>query len=488
MEITMSERIHPRTVGLWTFTGLAMLLAFSFAHLSAQTRQSAAAAAAAGGMGRGGSWDAQIERTSRQMLEEGRQIFRFDTFGDEAFWGGQLRLHEAVRTLSPRAALQLGLKVDSDALPPGMLAAIRRGRLNLEDPAVTLDLLRRDAVVGVTGFFGSPGAQGEPGPQLTAVGIQCALCHSNVDDAVTAGIGRRLDGWPNSDLDIGKLIASAPDLSLFAMLLGLTQDQVRAVLNTWGPGMFDAELLLDGKTTNPVTGRSAATLNPPAFGLAGVNNHTWTGAWGTVSYWNAFVANLEMRGKGTFFDPRLDDPVKYRIAAAHPELFGHKRDPVDLITGKLPALHHYQLSIPKPEPPPGTFNPAAAARGELLFDGRARCATCHVPPAAADAPGTTGLLNPRGRLRPTFTEPGWNLHTGAEIGIEEFQAQRAPDNRYRTTPLRALWDTQKTHKRGFYHDGRFATLGDVVDHYDGFFGLGLSTAERTDLTEYLKSL
>jgi cytochrome c peroxidase len=236
-------------------------------------------------------------------------------------------------------------------------------------------------------------------------------------------------------------------------------------VQAWGPGRYDAELNLDGKAFRP-DGKTAATLLPPAFGLAGGNNHTWTGAWGTVSYWNAYVANLEMHGKGVFYDPRLDDAGKYPVAARTGQ--GDKRDAEDLITAKLPALHFYQLSLPAPEPPPGAFDSAAAAEGEALFDGKAECATCHVPPI--------------------FTEPGWNLHAAEEIGIDDFQAMRSPDGRYRTEPLRALWDTEKIHKGGFYHDGRFGTLGEVVEHYDRHLGLGLTDEEKRDLVEYLKSI
>jgi hypothetical protein len=232
------------------------------------------------------------------------------------------------------------------------------------------------------------------------------------------------------------------------------------VLRNWGVGKFDAELALDGKTEGPQG--SAATLIPPAFGLAGVNLHTWTG-WGSVAHWNAFVANLEMHGNGTFFDPRLDDAVKFPIAAR--EGFGHVRNDPDLITPKLAALHFCQLAIPAPSPPPGSFDAAAAARGEELFSGKARCADCHVVPL--------------------YTEPGWNLHTAAEIGIDDFQAKRSPDERYRTAPLAGLWTHQKG---GFYHDGRFATLSDVVDHYNAHLGLTLSEPERNDLVEYLKSI
>jgi mono/diheme cytochrome c family protein len=400
--------------------------------------------------------DARRQRLSPalRMLAEGKQTFRTDTFGSEAFWGGSLRLHEAVRTLTPRQALALGLVVDVDALPASVRAALERGEVDLDDPQTTLLLLRLDAVVGVKGFFRS-------GDVLQSIGIQCALCHSTVDDAVAPGVGHRLDGWANRALDIGAIVASAPNLEPFASLLGVDEEAVEAVLRSWGPGKFDAALVLDGQTVGP-EGRPAATLIPPAFGLAGVNLHTWTG-WGSVAHWNALVANLEMHGQGTFFDPRLDDPEKFPIAAR--EGFGHVRSDPDRITPKLPALHLYQLSLPAPESPAGSFDEAAAARGRALFAGKADCARCHVPPL--------------------FTEPGWNLHTAQEIGIDDFQAMRSPDERYRTAPLQGLW----THtKGGFYHDGRFATLEQVVQHYDGHFGLGLEPTEVADLVQYLLSL
>jgi hypothetical protein len=248
-------------------------------------------------------------------------------------------------------------------------------------------------------------------------------------------------------------------------MLGVDEPTVKKVLTSWGPGKFDAELNLDGKAFRP-DGKPAATLNPPAFGLAGVNNHTWTGSWGTVSYWNAYVGNLEMHGEGNFYDPRLDDAAKYPVAARTKQ--SRKQDKEDRITPKLAALHFYQLSLMTPAPPPGSFDRAAAQQGRLIFENKARCATCHVPPL--------------------FTEPGWNLHTAEEIGIDDFQAKRAPDDRYRTVPLRALWSMDKIHKGGFYHDGRFPTLNDVVDHYDNHLHLDLSDQEKRNLIEYLKSL
>jgi hypothetical protein len=404
--------------------------------------------------------DGLVEASAMGQLVQGRQIFRFDTFGSEAFWGGSLRLHEAIAGLSPRAALAAGLKVDVDVLPAAIVGALQRNEVNLDDPAVTLTLLRGNAVIGVTGFFDASGG-------LASVGIQCALCHSVVNNSLAPGIGTRLDGWANRDLNIGAIVALAPNVQPIVDLLRLANPSidataVRTVLNSWGPGKFDAALLLDGKAMNPNTGRSAATLIPPAFGLAGVNLHTSTG-WGSISYWNAFVANLAMHGRGRFSDPRLANAAKFPIAAAAG--FADVRGTPDLVTPKLAALHLYQIALPAPAPPAGSFDAAAAARGQTLFTGRADCARCHVPPL--------------------FTEPGWNLHAPAEIGIDSFQADRSPDGRYRTAPLRGLWTHQKG---GFYHDGRFATLADVVGHYNATFGLGLSAQEASDLVEYLKSL
>jgi hypothetical protein len=408
-------------------------------------------------------FDVVVGRNAERLLEQGRGTFRFDTFGSEAFWGGALQLHRAILGsalggvgpgVSPTTALLVGLKVDVDAIPEPVVNQLKQGTLDLNAPATTLALLKVNAVLGMTGFFDAAGA-------LTSLGIQCALCHSTVDNSLAPGIGHRLDGWAARDLNVGAIIALAPNLQPFADLLGVPQATVRSVFNSWGPGKFDAELLLDGKAFRP-DGKSAATLIPPAYGLAGVNLHTWTG-WGSVTHWNAFVANLEMQGKGTFYDPRLNDPLQFPIAAKNG--FGNVRKTPDLITPTLAALHVYQLDIPSPEPPSGSFDPVAAQRGATIFNNQARCARCHVPPL--------------------FTEPGWNLHTPAEIGIDDFQATRSPDKRYRTAPLKGLWAHQKG---GFYHDGRFATLQQVVAHYNATFGLALTPAQTNDVIDYLKSL
>jgi hypothetical protein len=405
----------------------------------------------------------EIARHAKEMLEEGKQTFRFDTFGDEAFWSDKLLLHEAIagkahggrgEGLSPKTALELGLKVDAEALPQDLVDKIKAGEVDLQDPATTLALLKLNAVVGVKGPVGDKNT-------LKSVGITCALCHSTVDDSFSPGIGKRLDGWPNRDLNVGKIISLAPDLSAVTALLDIERDKLEQVLGSWGPGKFDAEVILDGKGMRP-DGKSAATLIPPAYGLAGVNLHTYTG-WGSVTYWNAFVANLEMHGQGTFFDPRLDDKEQFPVAAK--AKLGHRQPEDDLITSKLAALHFYQLAMPAPKPEDGSFDAEAAQRGEKVFNGPGRCATCHVPPL--------------------FTEPGWSMHTAKEIGIDDFQAGRSPDRRYRTTPLRALLAHAKG---GFYHDGRFKDLDDVVDHYQAVFGLKLSDEQQKDLVEYLKSL
>jgi hypothetical protein len=397
------------------------------------------------------------------LVAQGKQTFRFDTFGDQAFWGDTLHLNRAIAGaknggvgpgVSPKTALSVGLKVDVDALPASVRSAIVNGQVDLDDPAVTLTLLKLNSVVGVKGIFDRNG-------RLNSVGIECALCHSTVDDSLAPGIGHRLDGWANRDLNVGAIIGLSPNLQPVASLLHTDVATVHRVLDAWGPGKFDAELFLDGKAFQP-NGRSAATLIPPAFGLAGVNLHTWTG-WGSIPYWNAFVAVLEMHGQGTFFDPRLDNAAQFPIAAENH--FGHIRPPVDLVTPKLPALHAYQLSLRAPKAPKGSFDPVAAARGKALFNGKAECSTCHVPPL--------------------YTEPGWNLHPGRQIGIDNFEANRSPTHMYRTSPLAGLWSHQKG---GFYHDGRFPNLLSVVKHYDSTFHLGLSGRQQNDLVQYLLSL
>jgi hypothetical protein len=407
--------------------------------------------------------DTANERAANRLFQQGKQVFRFDTFGDEAFWGGALQLHRAIEGerlggvgpgVSPRTALAVGLKIDSNALPESLKRALRRGQVDLDAPATTLALLKLNSVVGVQGFFNRQGT-------LRSIGLTCAVCHSTVDDSFAPGIGRRLDGWPNRDLNVGTIVSLAPNKQPITDLLGVDEATVNRVLAAWGAGKFDAELFLDGKGFRP-DGKTAAVLIPPAFGLAGVNLHTYTG-WGSVTYWNAFVANLEMHGQGTFFDPRLNDASRFPIAARAG--FANVRNRPDLITPKLAALHDYQLGLPAPEPPRGSFDAAAARRGERIFNGIGKCANCHVPPL--------------------FTEPGQNLHRPAEVCTDAFQAERSPTGMYRTTPLKGLFAHAKG---GFWHDGRFPTLDAVVEHYDDCFGLGLNARQRADLVQYLKSL
>ncbi|MFL6600371.1 MAG: hypothetical protein ACJ8R9_03495 [Steroidobacteraceae bacterium] len=433
------------------------------------------------------TFDDQIRSHAIESVLDGRKTFRFDTFADEAFWGGKLHLHQAIKGeglggvgpgISPNTALRLGLKVDAAALTPAIVKGVQTKQVSLDDPATTVALLKLNAVVGLRGFF--------TGNQLDSVGITCAFCHSTVDNSLAFGVGRRLDGWANRDLDVGRIVAAAPDLSAFTTLLGVDRATVETVLKSWGPGKFDAELILDGKAFNPqqvtdgvVTSRNVpgATLIPNAFGLAGYNQHTWTGAWGTVPYWNAFVANLEMHGKGRFHDPRLNDSAKFPIAAANGFADVNKdlAPDDDQITSKLPALHFYQLALPAPKPQPGRdFDPTAAKRGDELFSGKAQCNNCHVDPL--------------------WTEPGWNLHKPQEIGIDSFQADRAPDGVYKTMNLAGVFVREEglfmraANKGRFYHDGRFATLTDVVNHYNTLLHLGLTTHEKQDLVEYLRSL
>jgi hypothetical protein len=424
------------------------------------------------------------EANSQELVSEGRNTFRFDTFGDEAFWGGQLQLHQAINTLTPRNALGLGLKVDSEALPPPVLEALKHGKVNLDDPAVTRLLIQQNAVLGVVGFFNNNGT-------LKSVGLTCAICHSTVDNSVAPGVGKRIDGVANRDLNVGAITAAAPNLQPVVDLLrlapadaGITATDVRSVLNSWGPGKFDAELFLDGKAFNPqqttngvVTGTnvSGATLLPNARGLAGHNLHTWTGGWGTVTYWNAFVAVNEMHGVGTFFDERFDNATQFPIAAA--AHLGHvSTDPdSDRVTGKLAALQFYQLSLPAVQPRPGIdFNVAAAKRGDELFSGKANCNSCH--------------------REPLWSDPGWNQHSADEMKIDSFEADRAPGLAYQTMNLAGIFVRERglfmfpQNKGRFYHDGRFQTLLDTVNSYNDRFSLGLSEQEKHDLVEYLKSL
>lgn len=401
------------------------------------------------------------EETNPALVNQGKNIFRFDTFGDEDFWSGLLHLDKAIAGannggygagVSPKTALSVGLKVDAQALPANIVAGISNGSISLDDPATTLALLKLNAVVGVKGNFDASG-------KMQSIGITCASCHSTVDNSFAPGIGKRLDGWPNRDLNVGAIISLTNNAQPIADMLHVDEATLRTVLAGWGPGKFPAILFMDGKATRP-DGKIAANLIPAVFGLKDVKLTTYTG-WGSISYWNSFVANLEMHGKGTFKDPRLNNPSKYPIAVEN-QFYNVMNSP-DLITSKLPALRAYQHSIPAPKPPAGSFNAAAAAKGKNLFLTKAKCVTCHSLPLLTDN----------------------SLRTGAEIGIDNFEANRSPTGKYRTPPLGGLFARSKG---GFYHDGRFATYLDVVNHYNGHFSLKLTASEKQDLVEYLKSL
>jgi len=362
--------------------------------------------------------DVAAKGGSAQVRSQGREIFRHDTFGDERRWTNELRMHEVIAAaVDPLTALAVGLKVDSAALPPGILETA-----DLTDPATTVALLSLDAVVGLKGQVDANGT-------LTAVGITCALCHSTVDDSVIPGIGRRLDGYPNRDLDPGRILSLSP---------AFTEEQ-KQVLLSWGPGFYDPRWSIDG-INRPV-------VIPPAYGLKHVPVETYTGD-GPVSYWNAYVAVTQMGGQGVFIDPRIGVEV-VRLP--------------DLVTPKLPALLDYQLSLGAPPPPAGSFDATAAARGELVFEGKAGCSSCHHGPA--------------------FTDAGETLHAADEIGVEPVYATRSATKLYRTTRLRGAWQHPP-----YFHDGSAATLADVVEHYDSYLGLALTSQEKTDLTEFLKSL
>ena len=355
-------------------------------------------------------------------LAQGKQTFRFDTFGDETFWTDTLRMHEVIQAgVSPQTALAVGLKVDADALPPGILESA-----DLTDPATTVALLKLNAVVGLKGTVETINGK----DTLTAVGITCALCHSTVNNSVASGIGSRLDGWPNLDLDPGAIIALSPSL---------TAEQ-KAVYQSWGPGKYDARYNFDGKND--------PSLIPPAYGLSGVHSVTYTGDGDRIAYWNRYVAVTQMHGHGSFTEPRLGIEVS---------------NPPDMVESKLAALEAYQLSIESPVPPAGSFDAAAATRGEAVFAGAGRCAECH-----------TGS---------ELTDANTRLHQPSEIPTDPTHAERSASKMYRTTPLRGLWQHAP-----YFHDGSAATLADVVQRYEQAFGLGLTEAQKADLIEYLKSL
>ncbi len=367
------------------------------------------------------------------LAAQGKDIFRFDTYGDESFWTDTLRIHDVITAaVDPTTALSVGLKVDAQALPAEVVQGIQDGSISLTDPATTVALLKLNAVVGLKGTVENVNGK----DTLKAVGITCALCHSTVDNSFDEGIGARLDGWPNHELNPGAIIALSP---------ALTPD-VKAVYNSWGPGKYDPRFNFDGQNGPQVI--------PPAYGLLGINRITATGDGTDVAYWNRYVGVTQMHGHGSFSEPRTGVNVN---------------NPPDLISSKLAALEAYQLSLNAPAPPAASFDPAAAARGQQVFNGPGQCATCHA--------GSQ------------FTDANSRLHSPAEVVSEPepngapSYASRSATKMYRTAPLRGVWQHPP-----YFHNGVAATLDDVVELYDSRKGLGLTADQKADLVQYLKSL
>ncbi len=367
------------------------------------------------------------------LVAEGKETFRHDTFGDETKWTDTLRMHEVIATVDPTKALAVGLKVDAEALPPAVVAGIKDGTISLTDPATTVALLELDAVLGVEGTVETVSGT----DTLKRIGFTCALCHSTVDDSFAPGIGKRLDGWPNRDLNVGAIIALSPALDA----------ATKAVFNSWGPGKYDPRINQDGKNGPQVI--------PPAYGLLGIHRITSTGDGEDIAYWNRYVGVTQMGGHGTFSEPRTGVDVT--------------NGSDDLISAKLPALQAYQLSLPAPAPPAGSFDPAAAERGRALFAGAAGCATCHSGPQLTDA---------NTRLHPAGDSMGEPEPAGAPS-----YASRSATKQYRTAPLRGIWQHPP-----YFHNGSAATLDVVVDTYNTRKSLGLTLDQRADLVQYLLSL
>jgi hypothetical protein len=375
---------------------------------------------------------------SNSPIKIGQQTFRYDTFGDEQLWTDVLRMPDVISTVSPATALAVGLKVDVDALPPAVTAALAAGQVDLNDPAVTLALLKLNAVVGVKG-------QVSEGGELTKIGVTCALCHSSVDNSFAPGIGKRLDGWANGDLNVGAIIALSPVLD----------DATKAEFRTWGPGKYaPRHHAFNGSAIIPLNSPSIPLVIPPIYGLKGVGFETVT-ADGPISYWNAYVGVSQMGGHGNFSDPRIGLTITQTP---------------DLVTPKLANLLAYQLSLKAPTPDRGSFDPIAAARGKDLFRGQAACSTCHLQPNFTD------VLSGADKTVPF-------LHDPSEVGMDPGYALRTATGKYRTTPLRAL-----AFHAPYFHDGSAPDLLAVVNHYDTLFNLHLTESQKADLVEYLKSL
>jgi mono/diheme cytochrome c family protein len=369
--------------------------------------------------------------SNADQIAQGKQTFRYDTFGDETKWTDTLHMDQVISSVDPTTALKVGLKVDSEALPASVVTGIQNGSISLTDPTTTLALLKLDAVVGVKATVSTVDGK----DTLTRVGVTCALCHSTVDDSFAKGIGKRLDGWPNRDLNVGAIIALSPVLDA----------PTRDVFNSWGPGRYDPRFNLDGKNGPQVI--------PPAYGLQDIHSITVTGDGSDIEYWNRYVAVTQMGGHGSFSEPRTGVSVT--------------NGPDDLVSSKLPALQAYQLSILAPVPPAGSFDPAAAARGKQVFD--VTCATCHSGDQLTDA---------NTRLHPVSDSMG----EPEAPGVPSY-ASRSATGMYRTSPLRGIWQHPP-----YFHNGRAATLDDVVSIYNDRRSLGLTSDQHADLVQYLKSL
>lgn len=389
----------------------------------------AALLGACGGQSAGDSSDA----ANAAVIAEGKQTFRFDTFGDETKWTDALHMEQVVNGVDPTTALAVGLKVDAEALPPAVVQGVQDGSISLTDPATTVALIKLNAVVGVQGTVETINGR----DTVTRVGFTCALCHSTVDNSFATGIGKRLDGWPNRDLNVGAIVALSPSLDAAA----------KAVFNSWGPGKYDPRFNFDGQNGPQVI--------PPAYGLAGIRSITSTGDGSDIAYWNRYVAVTQMGGHGSFSDPRTGVNVTNGTD--------------DRVSSKLAALQAYQLALAAPTPPASSFDPAAAARGQALFAGVAGCAACHSGPEFTDA---------NTRLHPASDSMG----EPEAAGVPSY-ASRSATKQYRTAPLKGVWQHAP-----YFHNGSAATLTDVVNTYNTRRSLGLTPAQTADLVEYLKSL
>jgi mono/diheme cytochrome c family protein len=385
-------------------------------------------------LGCGSSTTPTLPIVDQGLAAQGKDIFRSDTFGDETFWTDMLKMNEVITSaVDPTTALKVGLKVDAEALPAAVVAGIQDGSISLTSPATTIALLKLNAVVGVKGTVETVNGK----DTLTHVGITCALCHSTVDDSFSKGIGKRLDGWANVDLNPGAIIALSPALPA----------ETKAFYNSWGPGKYDPRFNFDGKNGPQVI--------PPAYGLLGIHRITATGDGDTISYWNRYVGVTQMGGHGSFMEERTGA--------------SKTNGTDDLVTSKLPALQEYQLSLAAPSPPDGSFDATAAARGKQVFGGAGKCASCHI-----------GSL---------FTDANTKLHDPSEVVSEPepngapSYASRSATKQYRTAPLHGLWQHPP-----YFHNGSAATLEAVVDVYDTRKTLGLTAEQKSDLVQYLNSL